>query len=149
MRLALDTTILIYAFDHDATEKHVLAARLLDHALVAADAIMPLQVLNEFSNVAIRKLGWPPGQVHRVVSDWRRLRRVVATAFEDLIFALEQQGRERMDHWDAVLMATCIREDVRWLITEDAHNDWRGFGTLYLNPFDPAHAWRFDQLALP
>jgi predicted nucleic acid-binding protein len=148
MLLALDTNILVYAFDHDAGDRHAKAARIVEYALVEADSVFPLQVLSEFSNVALRKLHWPAGQVHRLLVDWHRLRPVIAPSFEDVEFAVDQQRREPMDHWDAVLLATCIRARVRWLITEDVHEPWRSFGTLYCNPFEPGDAWKMEQAGL-
>jgi predicted nucleic acid-binding protein len=148
MLLALDTNILIYAFDHDAGDRHRESARILDRALAEADCVFPLQVLSEFSNIALRKLRWPGGQVHRLLLDWELLRPVVAPSFEDLEFAVDQQRRYPMDYWDAVLLATCIRARVRWLITEDVHDGWRGFGTLSCNPFEPGDAWKMEQAGL-
>jgi predicted nucleic acid-binding protein len=147
-RIALDTNILVYAFDHDAGARHHASARILDHAISVADSIFPLQVLSEFSTVALRKLRWPASQVHRLLLDWNKLRPVIAPTFDDVEFAVEQQRREPLDHWDAVLMATCIRARVRWLVTEDDHEHWRAFGTLYCNPFESRDAWKMKEIGL-
>ena len=72
----LDTNILVYAVDGKYPAKQDAARQIVSSALDSEKFIVSAQVLNEFSNIAILKLGMEIGDVRDFISIFRRIRTV-------------------------------------------------------------------------
>ena len=55
----LDTNVIVYSIDDKSAEKHTKAKRIVCEAVGNSDYIISAQVLNEFANIAMRKLHKP------------------------------------------------------------------------------------------
>ena len=60
MRSLLDTNVLVYADSPDAPAKQLRAIALIRELRATGEAVLSTQVLQEFVNVALRKLRLPP-----------------------------------------------------------------------------------------
>ena len=58
----LDTNVLVYAYDHGSPAKRRIARQLIDTADRATTAVS-VQVLAEFSNIMLKRLGAHPAAV--------------------------------------------------------------------------------------
>lgn len=130
----LDTNVLIYAVQgHDA--RGIVARDLL-----ARGAIISVQVLNEFANVARRKLkrSWP--EVRIALDDIRSLCPVVRPiTFEIHERALVLAEEGGFSVYDAVVAATALEVGCRTLWSEDMQDGRVVAGRLTVrNPFLPA-----------
>ena len=125
-----DTNILVYAFAaHDP--RGVRAESLL-----ADGGVIGVQVLNEFTNVARRKLAW----------DWQQIAAAL-DVIEDLLGAARpltvaihaQAVRLARDHtlafYDALIVAAAIDAQCRVLLSEDMQHDRKFAGVTVQNPF--------------
>ena len=125
-----DTNILIYAF----AAKEPRSARA--ETLLADGGVIGVQVLNEFTNVTRRKLGW----------HWKQIEAALAVVEELLGPALPlttsihaQAVVLARDHdlsfYDALIVAAAKDAGCRILSTEDLQHG-RKFGTITIeNPF--------------
>jgi len=126
----IDTNVVVYAFA--AGDPRSQRAQ----ALLGPDAVIGVQVLNEFTNVARRKLKWDWEQVeaaHAVIADLLGPARPLTVAIHRQARALAR--RHVLAFYDALLVAAAIDAGCRWLLSEDIQ-DGREFGALSIqNPF--------------
>lgn len=130
MPVFLDTNIIVYAFTDDP--RAVVAERLL-----ADGGEISVQVLNEFANVAQRKLGF----------DWQRLAealgivRTLATKIHavDLACHIEAMAiaeRSGVSIYDGLIVASALGAGCDTLYSEDMHDGLKiGAGLKIVNPF--------------
>lgn len=130
MPVFLDTNIIVYAFTDDP--RAAVAERLLAHG-----GEISVQVLNEFANVAQRKLGF----------DWQRLAealgivRTLATKIHavDLachIEAMTIAERFGVSIYDGLIVASALGAGCDTLYSEDMHDGLKiGAGLKIVNPF--------------
>lgn len=128
----LDSNVLVYAFTNDARAE-------VAQALLERGGVIGVQCLNEFANVARRKLGmsWP--EVHQALAAVRTLCPTVlsmdvATHAEGLRLA-ERYG---FALFDALIIATALGAGCRRLLSEDMQHGMTIEGRLRLiDPFRP------------
>jgi len=107
---AIDTNVLIYAADSDAREKGPVAVALLDRLSGRGDAVLPWQVLREFTAFVAksrRKSGAGP-EAFEYVRAMRDRFPVVAPGPAVADLAIDLHLRDQVSIWDAFLIAACI-----------------------------------------
>jgi predicted nucleic acid-binding protein len=144
--ISFDTNVLIYATAASADEKANQARDLLARAMRAANSILLLQTLAEFSNVAIRKAGIAVDAVQRIVQAWCAILPVQKADEADLFMALEAVRAHRLAFWDAMLWASAQRAGVRHLLTEDFQDGFELHDVTFMNPFNPENNQLIDKL---
>jgi predicted nucleic acid-binding protein len=126
----LDTNILIYAFAADDPR----SARA--EALVAAGGVIGVQVLNEFTSVTRRKLGWEWPRIEAalaVIGELLGPARPLTAAIHARAVTLARD--HALSFYDALIVAAAIDARCRWLLSEDLQQN-RKFGSLAVrNPF--------------
>lgn len=126
----VDTNVLLYLLSNDAAK----ADRA--EALLAERVVISVQVLNEFANVARRKLGleWP--ELAQVMVDIRRFATV-----QDLTVVVHDRGlalaqRHQMNLYDAMVAAAALEAGCSTLWSEDLQHGQKLDRTLTIrNPF--------------
>jgi predicted nucleic acid-binding protein len=109
----LDTNILIYAF---TTDRRATTAR----ALLARGCLTSVQALNEFTNVARRKLGMTWAEVRDALAAIRTVcRTVIPVDIETHADALRIAERHGYTIFDALMIAAALRADCAVLYSED------------------------------
>jgi predicted nucleic acid-binding protein len=111
----VDTNIVIYAFD-DCPKA--------DQALVTlGGAIISVQVLNEFTNVCVRKLGFDEPTIAELISDLRgQVSTILPISEEAHDLAREISFRYRLAFYDSVLLASALLADCDIFYSEDLQN---------------------------
>lgn len=109
----LDSNILVYAFTTDV--RAVRAQELLERG-----CIINVQGLNEFTNVARRKLGMTWQEVREALAAIRTLCRAILSLDLDVhIDALRIAERHGYGIFDALIIAAALRADCGILWSED------------------------------
>lgn len=124
-----DSNILIYAAGND--ERAARAASLID-----SRGAISVQVLNEFVNVARRKMAleWP--RIHRFLRGVRSLLDVHPLDLETHDSALALAERYRLSTYDAMIVASALKARCHRLCSEDMHHGLVIDGRLRIeNPF--------------
>jgi predicted nucleic acid-binding protein len=112
----LDTNILVYAFTTDPR-----AARA--QALLECGCVIGVQGLNEFANVAKRKLLMNWVEIREALSAIRTLcRTIVPIDVETNEDAVRIADRYECSFFDALMIASALRADCGILWSEDMHN---------------------------
>jgi predicted nucleic acid-binding protein len=126
----LDTNVLLYAFTSDPRAEK--AQELLAHGCSAG-----VQGLNEFANVARRKLGMTWVEVREALAAIRTLcRTILPIDLNTHIDALRIAQRYGFSIFDALMVAAALRADCRILWSEDMHHGVIVDGRLRIaNPF--------------
>ena len=125
-----DTNILIYAFAADDPR----SARA--EALLAEGGVIGVQVLNEFTNVARRKLRWQWGQIEAaivVIEELLGPARPLTTAIHARAVVLARD--HTLSFYDALIVAAAVDAGCAVLCSEDMQHGQK-FGNLRIdNPF--------------
>jgi predicted nucleic acid-binding protein len=111
-----DTNVLVYLTSADT----VKADRAEE--LVEAAGAISIQVLNEFANVARRKMSLSWADTHAVLSMVRGLLRVHAVTIETHEMALMLAERYRLSIHDAMIVAAALGAGCDRLWSEDMQN---------------------------
>jgi predicted nucleic acid-binding protein len=144
--ISFDTNVLIYATATGADDKASRARELLARTIRAANSILLLQSLTEFSNVAIRKAGFAVEAVQQIVQAWCAVLPIQAADEGDLFTALEAVRAHRLAFWDAMLWASAQRAGVRQILSEDFKDGFVLQDVTFINPFKPENNRLIDKL---
>jgi predicted nucleic acid-binding protein len=127
LRLAFDTSVLVYAEGHAAGPADlpkVEAARALLERLrpVMAEQrlVLPAQVLGELFTVLVRKAGRPAAAARAAVLAWREVSAVQPTTEAVLLDAFDLAAERGLQVWDAVVFAAAAEAGCAFLMVEDA-----------------------------
>ena len=129
----LDTNILLYTLDHGDPRRPIA------RAILGRGGIISTQVLNEFVNVAQRKLKLSWLETTTALKQLRDLCRpclpLTVATHESAITVAERYG---LAFYDALIVASALEAGCNTLLTEDMNNVQRIDGRLTIrNPFVP------------
>ena len=129
MSTFFDTNIVVYAFlDNTKTEKAA--------DIVSKGGIISTQVLNEFTNVALKKFKRPWDEIESAISELKEAcPEITPLTTETHALAVEIAKLHRTSVYDALIIAAAIDAECEILFSEDLQ-DGRKFGDLLVvNPF--------------
>ena len=130
VRPFVDTNVLLYLLSDDVAK----AERA--EALLRGRAVISVQVLNEFANVARRKLqlGWP--EVEQALVDVRRFCEVRPLTLETHERGIALAARYQLSVYDAMIVAAAVEAGCATLASEDFSAGQRLDGRVTVrNPF--------------
>ena len=126
----VDTNVLLYLLSSDA----VKADRA--EALLGAGCIISVQVLNEFANVARRKLRMPWDQIDDVLGIVRALCFVEPLTLDTHDLGRTVAERYELSFYDALIVAAALHAGCTTLFSEDMQDGMRVERKLRIsNPF--------------
>jgi predicted nucleic acid-binding protein len=108
-----DTSVLLYLLSSDSEK----ADRV--EALLAESGTISVQVLNEFTAVASRKLKMPLVEIREVLETIRDICRTEPLTIEDHDRACEIMERYRFSFYDSVILASALHAGCKILYSED------------------------------
>ena len=126
----VDTNILVY-FAEDEEAKALVAARIL-----AAGCVASVQVLNEFANVATRRLGYDWAKTKQALQLIRSFLDVRSVDLETHEAAIQLAERHAFHVYDATIIASALEAGCTTLYSEDMQHGQLIAGRLRIvNPF--------------
>lgn len=138
-RAFFDTNILLYAEDLDAGEKQATAAALLDNHIRSRTAVLSTQVLQEFYQVATRKLGVPTDVARQRVVVLSRLD-LVLVDLEVILSAIDLQRLRSVSFWDALVIRAAQSAKCAVLFSEDMQDGAVFDDVRIINPLNQPKA---------
>ncbi len=138
----VDTNVLVYAEDRAYHAKHEVARGWLRALWLRRSGRVSTQVLNEFYNVATRRLqpAMPAGDARAEVRRYQRWQPwMVDHATVEAAWAVE--SRYGLSYWDALMVAAAQQQGCAALLTEDLQHDQLIDGVRILNPFLVGPEW--------
>jgi predicted nucleic acid-binding protein len=125
-----DTNVLIYAFA--AGDRRSARAE----ALLAEGGVIGVQVLNEFTNVTLRKLGWDWPQIDASLAVIVELTAPVRPLTAEIHAQAVKLARGNpLAFYDALIVAAAADAGCRVLLTEDLQHGRKFGGVTIQNPF--------------
>ena len=127
----IDTNVLVYAAAKDDPRADIATA------LLAEGGTISVQVLNEFANVARRKLNWPWEDVVDALAAFRVLcSEPIPLHLSMHQAALEIAQRDGLSFYDALIVASALEAGCSTLLSEDMQDGRTIAGRLTIrNPF--------------
>ncbi len=115
----LDTNILIYAYSNSEPHKADIANALL----FEGESLISLQVINEFSNICLKKLRLQEKAVIAAVMEISNSTIVVSFSLSTQIQALQLCQQHSFSYYDALIATTALENDCTILYSEDMQNN--------------------------
>lgn len=137
MTAFFDTNVFVYADDAASPRKQARAIELITEYRRSDQAVVSMQVLQEYFAIATRKLNVDAALAQRKVELMSRMR-VVRLQPEDVIRAIEIHRLHSISFWDAMIVHAAASGGAGTLFSEDLQHG-RRFGKLrVVNPFRQA-----------
>jgi predicted nucleic acid-binding protein len=137
--IAFDTNILVYAEASDEPrQRHIKSRALLEQATLC-DAIIPLQVFAELSNVCKRKGILEPLQLASRIAEYEAFYETPATDLSDILMASTISAQFNLQYFDALIITVAARAGATMLLSEDMQDGLEVDGLRIVNPFEPAN----------
>jgi predicted nucleic acid-binding protein len=106
----LDTNILIYAYSEDEPKKQSIALQLFDS--FEDNVIISKQVINELSNILLKKFKLGSDQVENVLLEIDNILPIVDFDLTTQIKALKLKDRYQFQYYDALIVATALEHNL-------------------------------------
>lgn len=135
-RIFIDTNILVYAHDVSAGDKHARAKNLVQELWKSRAGCLSIQVMQEFYVSVTQKVSTPMArstamEVLRNLSHWH----VHEPGIEDVIAAIDLQGRFQVSFWDAMIIQSALLLDCSLIWSEDLNPGQVYDKVTLVNPF--------------
>ena len=134
VRSLFDTNLLVYADSADEPGKQRRAIDLVKQHRAAGTAVLSTQVLQEFVNVALRKLRLSPALIRDRLAFYRRFEMVPASP-ELMAGALDLHVLHGISFYDALILQAAIVSGCQQLLSEDLQHGAVFGGVRIVNPF--------------
>lgn len=112
-KLFVDTNVLLYLLSDDEHKKSRAKDVLLTYPLIST------QVINEFSNVCIRKFKLPADQLLKALNGIERFSSIANSTISTTRKAIHLQSRYKLQYYDCLIIATALENGCDILYSED------------------------------
>lgn len=129
----IDTNVFIYLYSTDEPEKRAKCLQIFENYL----CVTSIQVVNEISNVMLKKFKIKSEQIMSVVQEIEQNCPVNLINLSTVQKALEIQNNYGYSYYDSLIIAAALENDCTILLTEDMQTGQKIEETLtLLNIFD-------------
>ena len=112
-KIFLDTNIVLYALDKDGVKQQIAINLLKSNPTIST------QVLNEFSNICIKKLKITIEQVEKFVDVLSSDLNVKVFDVNTIFQALSLKSKYNFQYYDSLIVATALENECNILYSED------------------------------
>lgn len=130
----LDSNIFVYFADKRDARKQHIARSILWNAKNSSAYLISLQVLNEFANVALRKLNMDENDVRAYVEEFAKIR-IVENRLDWTYPALEIRKRYGIQFYDSLILSAASVCGCDEILSEDLADGQVYCGVTAKNPF--------------
>jgi predicted nucleic acid-binding protein len=135
-RIFLDTNILFYAHDVADTRKQSIASNIIQDTAQTHRIVISTQVLQEFSNACIKKLGLSEADTLLLLDEFSKLDTVQVTPAL-IREAVDVHFVYGYSFYDSLILATAVSAGCQTIYTEDMAHNQAILGLKLVNPFVP------------
>ena len=129
-RCFLDTNVLLYLLSKDIEKKSIAKKLLKENHCIS------IQVLNEFSNVSLRRFKLSVDETKEIIEKISQNCTVYPYNKETILSALDLKERYRYQFYDSLILATALENDCTIVYSEDMqHNHVLEDRLTIVNPF--------------
>ena len=130
----IDTNIFVYFADGRDRKKQSVARAVLSEAIGNPQYVVSSQVMNEFANVAMKKLSMTEDEVRQYVESFLGVRVVMQQQVWTLR-ALEIKKQHGLQFYDSLMLAAAEDAGCSEFLTEDLNDGQMYGGVKAVNPF--------------
>ena len=130
----IDSNVLVYFVDGRNPKKQSIARAILAKAMGNQQYVISPQVLNEFANVSLKKLGMSEDEVRQYIEAFQHIH-VVFQQTGWTIRALEIRKQHGLQFYDSLLLAAAESAGCDEFLTEDLSDGQVYCGIKAVNPF--------------
>jgi len=126
-----DSNILLYAFSNQDLNKKKIASKIL----LDERCVISVQVINEVSNIMIKKLNFSNSQIENFIHSCYK--RYVVVSLDETVFAKACEIRENynISYYDSLIVSSSINASCNILYSEDMHHNLKIDLLTIINPF--------------
>ncbi|EMG09934.1 PIN domain protein [Leptospira interrogans serovar Grippotyphosa str. LT2186] len=137
-KVFLDTNLFIYNFDTENKTKHEKSKEIVLTALAENNYVISYQVIQEFSNVALKKFQIPLKPKDLAIYLKRVMFPLCSVYYtnENILNAIEIRNRYKLSFYDSVLIGSAIEANCKTLLSEDLQDGLQIKGLQITNPFN-------------
>jgi predicted nucleic acid-binding protein len=133
-RSFIDTNVLIYAEASDAPAKQRAALALLKQLFESTSGVLSTQVLQEYCNVALKRLKLPAQHIRAQLDLYEQFE-VVQVTPAVIRAGLDLHQTRSVAFYDALIVASAQLAGCSVLFSEDMHAGETMAGVRIINPF--------------
>lgn len=133
-RSFIDTNVLIYAEASDAPDKQRAALALLKQLFESTTGVLSTQVLQEYCNVALKRLRLPAAHIRAQLDLYEQFE-VVQVTPAVIRAGLDLHQTRSVAFYDALIMASAQLSGCKVLFSEDMNTGETMAGVVIVNPF--------------
>ena len=130
----IDSNVFIYAADSKNPVKRSIARKLISVAVASGGCKINVQVLNEFSSVAYRKLGLTIDEIKAYLEMFRALT-ILPVPADVTEKGLDVMQRYGLQFYDSLLLVAASESGCSEFISEDLNDGQIYCGMKAANPF--------------
>ena len=133
-RSFIDTNVLVYAEASDEPGKQLIALDLLKQLFETTSGVLSTQVLQEYCNVAIKKLKLPAAHIRAQLDLYEQFE-VVQVTPAIIRAGLDLHQTRSVSFYDAIVLASAQTAGCRVLLSEDMNRGELVGVVRIVNPF--------------
>jgi predicted nucleic acid-binding protein len=133
-KVFIDSNIILYAWNDPHGSKGAIAQKIIADGFALRNAVISLQVLQEFYSVSTTKMGGDKLAMKDIVQRLTSLE-VVEPDVALLQEAIEISILAQLSFWDAMIVAAAVRANCSTLYSEDLNSGQSVRGVKIVNPF--------------
>ena len=134
-KIFFDTNILVYSVDENDLQKKEIASQLLTDASSSKTGIISTQSLQEFYNVAVKKLKLSKQIAKEYVELFSSQLTVRQVTVPLILNAIDISIKNKLSFWDSLILSSANDNGSIIVYSEDLNNGQIIGGTKILNPF--------------
>ena len=134
-KIFFDTNILVYSVDENDLQKKEIASQLLTDASSSKTGIISTQSLQEFYNVAVKKLKLSKQIAKEYVELFSSQLTVRQVTVPLILNAIDISIKDKLSFWDSLILSSANDNGCIIVYSEDLNNGQIVGGTKILNPF--------------
>ena len=139
-KVFFDTNILVYSIDESDSHKQMIAARLLEKSALEKTGIISTQSLQEFYNVATKKLKLSKQAAKEYVEFFSNQFQVIQISVSLILNAVDISIKNCFSFWDSLILSAANDTGCIIVYSEDMNDGQIVSGTKILNPFSECAA---------
>ena len=134
-KIFVDTNVLIYAHDADASAKHQTAKNVLRELWSERSGVLSTQVLQEFYVNVTRKIQRPISKASARIVVGTYAAWCLDTTAAEISTAFQIEDAAKIGFWDALIIASALKGGASRILSEDLNPGQSIAGILIENPF--------------
>jgi len=128
----IDSNILIYTYSVTEPDKRQIARDTIDKY----NSILSIQVINEFSNICLRKLKKTHEEIIAAVQEIAFNFPITQITIPIIVKALQLQEKYQFSYFDCIMLASALGHNCTYIFSEDMQHGQIIENTLTIkNPF--------------